>query len=167
MLSPSKESRIMDEIFTFIVIWIVLYLINQFTKKMKKLETGKPGQAKPQVAPPGPEKPFWETNQPEYPAPSPPAFEEEEYEEEEYQTIEKLDITEKTEEIVTGQDRDFVGVKLESPDTEKLTSIIPAEKKISKEIHKLSLKKYFIWKEILDKPLSLRGKGNRAPNRVS
>jgi hypothetical protein len=156
----------MDEIITFIIIWVVLYLVNRFTKKLKKVETGKPGQAKPQAEPATPGKPFWEASQPEYPTPPPP-FAEKDYDEEDYQEIEKIEKEVESEEIITKQVQDSARVKPDRSEIDKSIKITPEEVGIPKSAPRLSLKQYIIWKEILDKPLSLRRKGNQDPNQAS
>jgi len=152
----------MDEFITFIIIWVVLYLINQFTKKFKKLETGKPGQVKPPVTQTKPSPPFWETPPQEFAPPTSLPLDGEEFEEEqEFQ---------ESEEVETKQDfRENLLKKIEDieplpSEIKKAPEVVPSE---SVDIPKLSLKQYVIWKEILDKPVSLREKGQRILNRVS
>jgi hypothetical protein len=154
----------MDEILTFVVLWIVLYLINLVSKKMKKRETGKnvPGPAPPLTQSSQP--PILDSAEPDMvpsysPEKQPDQLEtEDEYIEEEEFIEEEVTYTEPVQ-----------------SETDQISPPIP-EKPLEEYIHResfsdvrhgMKLKQYVIWKEILDKPVSLRNRRSIAINRVS
>ena len=155
----------MDEILIFIVLWVVLYLINLISKKIKKQETAKspPVPAPPVTQTPGP--PIWNSREPEsipshFPQEQLEKFEtDEEYFEEEEELVEQEVIPEETKKSVRSYPT--------PPPPEE-----PLEKLTEEEINlaqrpAMTLKQYVIWKEILDKPLSLRPQRHINKNRVS
>jgi hypothetical protein len=155
----------MDEILTFIIIWVVLYLINLVSKKIKKQQTS---QAPTTPAPPVPQVPrpsILDSLEEEMPSPYRPQdpseiFEsDEEYFEEEEEPIEQEVISEavkRPEETVT-----------QAPPSEDAYDQSNWKASTPLQRSEMSLKQYIIWKEILDKPLSIRNRYLLPKNRVS
>jgi hypothetical protein len=154
----------MDEILTFIVLWVVLYLINLVSKRLKKPDAGKkiPVPPPPVTQTSGPTILDTREPEPDYPYPTkdlPEVYEsDDEYDEEsEYEEAEIE--PEKPEK--SGEDYDSHQTLPEAieDETQKKSLIVTKEA--------LTLKKYIIWKEILDKPISLRQPHSIKKNRVS
>jgi hypothetical protein len=154
----------MDEILTFVVLWIVLYLINLVSKKMRKPETGKSVPVPAPTLTQSTQPPVLDSAEPDMvpsylPEQQPDELEaEDEYIEEEEILEDKTKFTEPVQ-----------------SETDQISPPIPEEpleeyirrERLSVVQPRMKLKQYVIWKEILDKPVSLRNRRSIAKNRVS
>jgi len=150
----------MDEILTFIILWVVLYLINLLSKKIKKQSTAKSPVAPGSSVTEFPGAQVSDSKEPEI---SPSFFPEEQLEESESDQ----EYYEEEEELI---EQDVLSEVTKEPAEVRPSPTLP-EKPLEevKEITRRSvrsLKEYVIWKEILDKPLSLRPRLHHNRNRL-
>jgi hypothetical protein len=155
----------MDEILTFIIIWVVLYLINLVSKKLKKQQTGQsPATPTPPVTQ-RPQPSVLDSRGLETMSQFPPEDQSEDFETDEAYFEEEEELVEQ--EIITKMvKRPEVSVAQPSEDKESFEEFT-GEIITSPQRPQMTLKQYIIWKEILDKPLSMRNRRQISKNRVS
>ena len=184
----------MDEFITFVIIWVVLYLINSFSKKLKQkqpparktaptpAEAGKEVQTEP-VAPKKEldlrelfEEFTRERTETKQPAPGyrgedvyqrdqkysgEEAYQSHEIEEEKPEVRDQEEIFEEEQQYIE-EDEKLESVPIIGTEDTPIKSVLSeslkklAEKKRIRIQYKRRLRQAIIWKEILDKPLSLR-----------
>ena len=155
----------MDEIFTFIIIWVVLYLINLVSKKIKKQQSGQRPTTPAAPVPQGPRPSVLDSQEKEMSPPYLPQeqlddFEsDEEYYEEEEEPIEQ--------EVISDVVKKLKEKDAQAPPSEDTYDKSDLEASATLQRPEMTLKQYIIWKEILDKPLSVRNRFLLPKNRVS
>lgn len=149
----------MDSILTIIFIWLLITILNYLSKRTKKVQQPTPATT---VPPPVTEKteipPFFREifNLPEQKIPTTPApaMDKETVSKESEYSIER----ETREEYKKRKEMEKSAIPSESIIPSKITPISEAQEvEVHKDLRKLkSLKEAVIWKEILDRPVSMK-----------
>ncbi len=162
---PRDEKTTMDEILTFIIILVVLYLINRFSKKLKKQQAGQspaaPAPPIKQVPQPSDLDSAGQETMPTY-LPQEPL---EDFENDEDYFEDKEELIEQ--EVISEAFKEPEEIVAQPPPPEEPFEELNREASTPSQRPRMTLKQYIIWKEILDKPLSMRNCYHLSKNRVS